>query len=113
MGRKMMVGKNEPAEAIPFFQRAILLNPKFAIAYAALGADYENLSETTLGEENIRKAYELHAPVSEPERFYIESSTLRNTSRRHLGRLYQQEAQHRAPLLRDMSQPTPFATGIL
>jgi predicted Zn-dependent protease len=74
IGRKMMVGRNEPAEAIPFFQRAIRFDPNFAVAYAALGADYENLGETTLGEENIRKAYELHAPVSEPERFYIESS---------------------------------------
>jgi Tfp pilus assembly protein PilF len=59
-------------EAISFFQRATLLDPNFAMAYAAMGEDYAVLGETALAEENVRKAYKLHAPVSELERFYIE-----------------------------------------
>ena len=73
MGRKLMVGKSEYFETIPFFERAILLDPNFAMAYAVLGGDYADMGETTLGQENVRKAYELHAHVSDLERFYIES----------------------------------------
>ena len=74
LGRKTMVVKNEFAAAVPFFHHAILLDPKFAMAYAALGSAYSNLGETTLGAENVRKAYDLRVRVSEPERFYIEST---------------------------------------
>jgi tetratricopeptide (TPR) repeat protein len=74
LGRKTQVVKNNFPEAVPFLQRAIRLDPNFAIAYAALGSVYWNIGETTLGTENARKAYELRARVSEPERFYIEST---------------------------------------
>src|SRR5262249_25170178 len=61
-------------EAIPFYQRAIRLDPNFAMAYAVLGAVYAILGETAPEAENIRRAYDLRARVSEPERFYIEST---------------------------------------
>jgi tetratricopeptide (TPR) repeat protein/predicted Ser/Thr protein kinase len=73
MGRKTMVGKGDSAAAVPFFSRAIHLDPKFAVAYAALGNAYSNLSETGLAAANIKQAYELRGRVSDPERFYIES----------------------------------------
>jgi serine/threonine protein kinase/tetratricopeptide (TPR) repeat protein len=73
MGRKTMVGKGDSAAAVPFFSRAIQLDPKFAMAYAALGNAYSNLSEMGLAAGNIKQAYELRGRVSEPERFYIES----------------------------------------
>jgi tetratricopeptide (TPR) repeat protein len=73
-GLTTMVVKVAYAAAVPFFQRAIRLDPNFAMAYAALGSDYSNREQTTLGAENIRKAYELRARASERERFYIESS---------------------------------------
>jgi tetratricopeptide (TPR) repeat protein len=41
--------KDERFEAIPFFERAILLDPNFAMAYAAMGAYYAALGETALG----------------------------------------------------------------
>jgi len=74
LGRQSMVVKDEFAEAVPFFQRAIRLDPNFAIAYAALGSSFEILGETELGEESIRKAYDLRVRVSEQEKFYIEST---------------------------------------
>ena len=58
---------------MPFYKRAIELDPEFADAYAALGAAYSDLGEDTLWIENSRKAYELRDHVSsQRERFHIE-----------------------------------------
>lgn len=73
LGRESMVQKGESSSCVPFFQRAIRLDPEFAVAYAALGNAYSNLGETGLAAANIRRAYELREHVSEHERFYIES----------------------------------------
>jgi len=73
LGWKTRVGKGDDAAAVPLLQRAIHLDPKFAMAYAALGASYFNLGEASLGAENTKKAYELRERVSEREKFYIES----------------------------------------
>lgn len=73
VGRQTMVQKGETSVCVPFFQKAVRLDPGFAIAYAALGNAYSNLGETGLAAINIRKAYELRAHVSEHERLYIES----------------------------------------
>jgi len=56
LGRKTL-GAGDNAAAVPLFQRAIRLDPNFAMAYASLGASYGNLGETSLGAENSRKAY--------------------------------------------------------
>jgi serine/threonine protein kinase/Flp pilus assembly protein TadD len=72
LGRKAMAGSDWTA-AVPLFQRAIRLDPNFAMAYARLGTSLSNRGETILGAENARKAYELSEQVSEREKFYIES----------------------------------------
>jgi DNA-binding winged helix-turn-helix (wHTH) protein/tetratricopeptide (TPR) repeat protein len=72
IGRATMIQKGESASCIPFFQRAIRVDPDFAIAYAALGNAYNNLGETGLAADNTRRAYELRQKVSERERLYIE-----------------------------------------
>src|SRR5207253_7594589 len=59
------------AEAVPFLRRAIELDPNFALAYAALGVSYSNLSQPSLSAENLRRAYELRERVSEKERLRI------------------------------------------
>jgi eukaryotic-like serine/threonine-protein kinase len=61
------------AESIPLFQRAIELDPNFALAYARLAAIYSNIGEEDRGSESARKAFDLRERVSERERFYIES----------------------------------------
>jgi eukaryotic-like serine/threonine-protein kinase len=73
LGWKTRVAKGDDAAAVPLLQRAIHLDPNFAMAYAALGASYFNLGEARLGAENAKKAYELREHVSEREKFYIES----------------------------------------
>ncbi|HEV2325793.1 MAG TPA: winged helix-turn-helix domain-containing protein [Terracidiphilus sp.] len=57
--------------SIPFFRRAIELDPKFAMAYAWLGLVYGASGSSRLATENIRKAYELSTSVSDNERFFI------------------------------------------
>jgi DNA-binding winged helix-turn-helix (wHTH) protein/Tfp pilus assembly protein PilF len=74
MGRRIWSGKNEFAAAAPFYQRAIELDPNFALAHAALGTAYFSTGETVLGAESARRAYELHVPISGAERFYVEST---------------------------------------
>src|ERR1700733_3875224 len=61
-------------EAIPFYKRAIELDPNFAWAYAALGATYLNLDQGDLAAENATRAYELRDRVSERERYRISTT---------------------------------------
>lgn len=58
-------------EARPAFKTAIALDPGFAIAYAQLGSSYSNQGETQEGKKYFRKAFELRAHATEPERLYI------------------------------------------
>ncbi len=78
-GRQAM-HKNDYAAALPLFERAIRLDPKFAMAYASVGTIHSNISRPTLAAENTRKAYELRERVSERERFYIESNYHRSVT---------------------------------
>lgn len=73
LGRTTLRAKGDSTGAVPYFQRAISLDPNFAVAYASLAASYSNLGETTLAEKNIQKAYELREHVTNRERFYIET----------------------------------------
>jgi serine/threonine protein kinase/tetratricopeptide (TPR) repeat protein len=60
--------------AIPFFKRAIELDPTFAMAYAMLGIEYTNYDQGNLGKDALARAYELRQHVSDRERFVIEST---------------------------------------
>ncbi len=61
----------ESLAAIPFYKRAIELDPNFALAYARLGTIYSNLGQSTLMEEAENKAFELRDRASEREKVYI------------------------------------------
>ena len=61
------------AEAIPFFRRALELDPNFPVAYAGLGVVYGNLNQASLAAENLKKAYALRDRVSEREKYRIAS----------------------------------------
>ena len=58
---------------MPLFLRATQLDPNFAMAYARLGTNYNNLGEDARSSEALRKAYDLRERASERERFYITS----------------------------------------
>jgi tetratricopeptide (TPR) repeat protein len=65
--------RNDYSAATSQFQRAISLDPNFAMAYARLGTIYQNESQTVQAAENTRKAYELRDRVSDREKFYIDA----------------------------------------
>ena len=73
LGHKMFSTKGATA-ALPFFQRAVELDPNFAEAYASISATYDNLGEAELAAEYSRKAYELRGNASNLERFAIETN---------------------------------------
>lgn len=60
-----------PAAAVPFFQRAIELDPNFSMAYAWLARQYGDMNEFALSRAMAVKAYELRNRTSDPERFWI------------------------------------------
>jgi DNA-binding winged helix-turn-helix (wHTH) protein/tetratricopeptide (TPR) repeat protein len=70
LGRKAQNEKG-PAAALPHFQRAIELDPNFAIAYRVVGSDYRNLGEPGRGSEYYTKAFQLREHASEREKLAI------------------------------------------
>jgi eukaryotic-like serine/threonine-protein kinase len=73
LGNRTTDVANDYAAAIPLFQRAISLDPNFAMAYLRLGQAYQPLSELALCAANTSKAYELRERVSESEGLAISS----------------------------------------
>jgi serine/threonine protein kinase/tetratricopeptide (TPR) repeat protein len=60
------------ADAVPFYRRAVEIDPKFAMAHAALGLQYSGIGESVLSAESTTKAWQLRDRVSDQERFYID-----------------------------------------
>ena len=59
-------------EAVPFFKKAVEIDPNFAMAYARLAVLYTNRNQLDIGEQYAQKAYDLRDRVSKRERYYIE-----------------------------------------
>ncbi len=64
---------NDFTAAVSDFQRAISLDPNFAMAYERLAESYFPLGESGLAAQNVRKAYELRSRASEHEQLAITS----------------------------------------
>ncbi len=73
LGKQTMDVANDYAAAIPLFERAVSLDPNFAMAYLRLAQSYQPLSENDRCAENARKAYALRERVSESEMLGISS----------------------------------------
>jgi tetratricopeptide (TPR) repeat protein len=71
LGVKTAYAKGD-TDALPFFKRAVDLDPNFAMAYSWMSTLYSNLNEMGRAAENARKAYGLREKVSEREGFIIE-----------------------------------------
>jgi eukaryotic-like serine/threonine-protein kinase len=64
----------ERGDALPpvaLYQRAIDLDPNFAMAYARMGNQYLTVGQADLARQNFQKAFELRERASEREKFYI------------------------------------------
>ena len=83
-----------PAAALPYHQRAIQLDPNFAMGYMAVGDEYFSLSQTGRASEYVAKAFELRDHASEQEKLAITATYYLNVG--ELGKAaqaYQQEIQ--------------------
>jgi len=73
VGYQAMFHRSDYTSAVRSLQQATSLDPNFAMAYARLGMNYDNLGESSRAAENLGRAFELRDRVSEREKFYIES----------------------------------------
>jgi eukaryotic-like serine/threonine-protein kinase len=65
-------GKDE-TETLPFFQKAVELDPQFAMAYGEIATDYYNLSEYEKASLNYARAFQLRDHVSAKEKLVLEA----------------------------------------
>jgi serine/threonine protein kinase/Tfp pilus assembly protein PilF len=70
LGTKATIEKG-PAAALSYDQRAIELDPNFAMGYWAVGVDYGSLGETGRASEYFTKAFQLREHASEREKLSI------------------------------------------
>ena len=69
-----------PAAALPYDQRAIQLDPNFAIGYLAVGDDYFSLGEPGRASEYYTKAFQLREHASEREKLAIAATYYQNVT---------------------------------
>jgi eukaryotic-like serine/threonine-protein kinase len=61
-----------PAATIPFYRRAVEIDPQFAMAWANLGIEYSSIGESVLSAESTTKARQLRERASDREKFFID-----------------------------------------
>jgi tetratricopeptide (TPR) repeat protein len=69
-----------PAAALPYYQRAIELDPSFAMAYRAVGLAYAYVGQRGRAIEYHTKAFQLREHASERERLSIEAAYYSNVT---------------------------------
>jgi eukaryotic-like serine/threonine-protein kinase len=79
LGQKALNEKG-PAAALPYNQRAIELDPNFAVGYMAVGIDYSILGETGRASDYFAKAFQLREHASELEKLHITANYYRNVT---------------------------------
>jgi serine/threonine protein kinase/tetratricopeptide (TPR) repeat protein len=79
LGEKADDEKGEAA-ALPYFQRAIELDPNFASGYNAVGNDYASLGEIGRASEYYTKAFQLREHASEREKLTITAAYYSNVT---------------------------------
>lgn len=62
-----------PAAAIPFFRRAVEIDPSFAAAQAMLALLYGHTGESGLATQTMGRAYEMRNRASDEEKFFIDA----------------------------------------
>jgi serine/threonine protein kinase/tetratricopeptide (TPR) repeat protein len=70
LGRKA-INEKGPAAALPYHQRAIELDPNFAMGYEVVGGDYSSLGELGRASDYFTKAFQLREHASEREKLAI------------------------------------------
>lgn len=92
---KTQRGKNQIGDGISYNQRAIELDPNFAMAYASLGATYLELGEPARAREYFTKAFQLRDHASTREKLEITAEYYQNVTGEldKAARNYQEEVE--------------------
>jgi serine/threonine protein kinase len=69
-----------PVASVPFFRRAVEIDPKFAMAHAFLGLGYSNIGESVLSAESTTRAWQLRDRATDRERFFIDFTYYRQAT---------------------------------
>jgi DNA-binding winged helix-turn-helix (wHTH) protein/Tfp pilus assembly protein PilF len=72
-------GEKGSAAALPYFQRAIEIDPNFAMGYLLVGNYYNNLNEVGRASEYVTKAFQLREHAGEREKLSIAAAYYRIT----------------------------------
>ena len=72
--------EKSPAAALPYDQRAIELDPNFAMGHLVVGADYSTLGELGRASEYYTKAFQLREHASEREKLTITATYYRSVT---------------------------------
>ncbi len=70
--------KAQYAQSVTQFKRAVEIDPEFALAHLQLGTSYRDVRNLALGNEHIKRAYELRDRVTERERIEIAATYFRH-----------------------------------
>jgi serine/threonine protein kinase/tetratricopeptide (TPR) repeat protein len=78
---KALQHRGQLVETNSLLERAIAIDPQFAMAYAYVGRQHDSLGESELSAKNMAKAYELRNRVSAQENYFITFNYQRNVTR--------------------------------
>ena len=73
LGMNLVAQSKDETESLPFFQRAVELDPQFAMAYGEIANDYYNLSEYNRAALYFQKAFEFSEHVDAREKLTIQA----------------------------------------
>ncbi len=79
LGRKVF-NQSGATAALPYDERAVQLDPNFALAQMSVGADYWTLGEVGRAGEYFTRAFQLREHASERERLIIAANYFRNVT---------------------------------
>ncbi len=81
-GRKYhLSGDNR--QSIPFMERAIEIDPEFAMAYRSLGMAHSNLGNTAERTKYLKKSFDLSDRASDKERYWIQGDYFRSVEKNY------------------------------
>jgi eukaryotic-like serine/threonine-protein kinase len=84
-----------PVASLPYLQRAIQLDPNFAMGFMAVGSEYYSLAQTGRASEYLTKAFELRDHANEREKLAITATYYLNVTGElaKAGQAYQEEIE--------------------
>jgi len=103
LGGKAFHEKNTAA-ALPYHQRAIELDPNFAMGYRAVGADYWSLGEVGRASEYYSKAFQLREHASEREKLAITANYYKDVT----GELHKAAQTYQEEIESYPREPEPY-----